>query len=74
MFGEGGDLVSEYMPSIPVPQKAEAGRMHKFEANLGHNELPSLKLDARSRKECSAFGSRKRTRADSSPWPRSSAH
>lgn len=50
VFG-GGDLVSGYMPSIPVPQKAEAGRMRKFEANLGHNALPSLKLDARSRKE-----------------------
>lgn len=43
----GGDLVSGYMPSILVPQKAEAGRMRKLQANLAHKALPSLRLDAR---------------------------
>lgn len=32
---------------------AEAGRMCRLEANLGHNALPNLKLDARSKgREC----------------------
>lgn len=43
----GGDLVSGYMPSILVPQKPEAGRICKLQANLGHKALPSLGLDAR---------------------------
>lgn len=49
-----GNPVSEYMPSNPVQrQKAEAGRMCRLEANLGHNALPNLKLDARSKgREC----------------------
>lgn len=54
VLGGGGNPVSEYMPSNPVQrQKAEAGRMCRLEANLGHNALPNLKLVARSKgREC----------------------
>lgn len=42
----GGNLVSGYMPTIPVLRRQRQEGC-KLDANLGHTALPGLKLGAR---------------------------